>query len=120
MTTTAASPTDHAPDPHGPDEIPARWHHAHVAWFNPEKGFGFLTPEHGPAVFVDFSVIEAPGYKTLTAGQPVIYTAHNAPRGPEATRVIPYLRGTTTPAPDTPTRGAALRRLVCRAGRRAT
>ncbi|MGV9408306.1 cold-shock protein [Nocardia sp. NPDC003693] len=95
------------------------WQHARVAWFNPEKGFGFLTPEHGPAVFVDYSVIEVPGYKTLTTDQHVVYTFEHTPRGPEATRVIPYLRGTTTPAPEAPAHGTALRRLVCRSGRRA-
>ncbi|MEU0539991.1 cold shock domain-containing protein [Nocardia sp. NPDC005978] len=90
-----------------------------MAWFNSEKGFGFLTPDIGPAVFVDYSVIEVPGYKTLTADQHVIYTAHHTPRGPEATRVIPYLRATTAPAPESSAPGGALRRLVCRTGHRA-
>ncbi|MGV9408359.1 cold-shock protein [Nocardia sp. NPDC003693] len=118
MTTTAASRTEHAPDPHTPEETPPRWQHAHVAWFNAEKGFGFLTPAAGPAVFVDFSVIEVPGYKTLDAGQPVIYTARDTARGPEATRVIPYLRTTTAPrAPEPAAR--RVRRLVCRTGHRA-
>ncbi|WP_458687775.1 cold-shock protein [Nocardia tengchongensis] len=93
--TTTASPTDpaHTGTGHQHHRLP-RWHRARVAWFDTAKGFGFLTPASGPAVFVDFHVIETPGYKTLTTGQPVIYTATNTTRGPEATRVIPYLRPT--------------------------
>lgn len=110
-TTTTAPPTDHpAPaeptrnatsccDPHtsGGQEL-QRWHHGHVAWFNTEKGFGFLTPGTGPVVFVDYQVIDVPGFKTLDAGQPVVFTATDTGRGPEATRVVPYTRaGTSTP-----------------------
>ncbi|MFD6358191.1 cold shock domain-containing protein [Nocardia tengchongensis] len=60
-----------------------------MAWFDTRKGFGFLTPDTGAAVFVDYRVIEVPGFKTLTAGQPVLYTATTTSRGPEATRVGP-------------------------------
>ncbi|WP_435874635.1 cold-shock protein [Nocardia vinacea] len=109
-TTTAAPPTDHFTssdatradtarcDPHtgGREELP-RWHHGQVAWFNTEKGFGFLSPDTGPAVFVDYQVIDVPGFKTLIAGQPVVFTVADTPRGPEATRVVPYTRAHTTP-----------------------
>ncbi|WP_442024778.1 cold-shock protein [Nocardia sp. 2YAB30] len=107
-TTTTATPTDPTPaasradtircDPHtrGGKERP-RWQHGQVAWFNTEKGFGFLTPDTGPAVFVDYQVIDVPGFKTLAAGQPVVFTAADTGRGPEATRVVPYTRAHTTP-----------------------
>ncbi|MGW3541227.1 cold-shock protein [Nocardia niigatensis] len=85
-TTTTTSPTDPT---HTDTEMP-RWRAARVDWFDTAKGFGFLAPARGPAVFVDYHVIEVPGYKTLTPGQPVIYTATDTNRGPEATRVIPY------------------------------
>lgn len=76
------------------------WRHGQVAWFNTGKGFGFLTPDTGPAVFVDYQVIDVPGFKTLHAGQPVVFTAADTPRGPEATRVVPYTRAhTTAPIP---------------------
>ncbi|MGW1738417.1 cold-shock protein [Nocardia sp. NPDC001965] len=91
--TTTASPTDPAhPGTGHHHDRPPRWHHARVAWFDTTKGFGFLTPTSGPAVFVDFSVVDTPGYRTLTAGQPVVYTVTATSRGPEATRVIPCPR----------------------------
>jgi CspA family cold shock protein len=42
-----------------------------VVWFNNAKGFGFLTHEGGPDVFVHFSSIQFEGYKTLKEGDPV-------------------------------------------------
>jgi cold shock CspA family protein len=79
---------------HDAQQLP-RWQHGHVAWFNTEKGFGFLTPDTGPAVFVDYQVIDVPGFKTLIVGQPVVFTATDTGRGPEATRVVPYIRTTS-------------------------
>lgn len=88
---------------HDAQQLP-RWQHGHVAWFNTEKGFGFLTPDTGSAVFVDYQVIDVAGLKTLTAGQPVVFTVTDTQRGPEATRVVPYTRTTSVlpiPAPGT-------------------
>ncbi|MGV9722871.1 cold-shock protein [Nocardia beijingensis] len=100
--TTTTSPTDRIPhlDPHTDTELP-RWQHGHVAWFNTEKGFGYLTPDRGEPVFAEYRAITTPGYKTLTAGQPVIFTYADTPRGPEATQIIPYTRAGTTPRPAT-------------------
>jgi CspA family cold shock protein len=42
-----------------------------VKWFNGEKGYGFITPENGPDLFVHFRAIEGSGYKTLEEGQKV-------------------------------------------------
>ncbi|MBF6175817.1 cold shock domain-containing protein [Nocardia blacklockiae] len=87
--TTTTSPTDI--DPHSPEvaELP-RWQHGRVDWFNAEKGFGFISPDDGSPVFVEYSAIATPGYKTLSAGQHVVFTATDTPRGPEATQVIVY------------------------------
>ncbi|ONM47982.1 hypothetical protein B0T44_07870 [Nocardia donostiensis] len=71
-----------------------------VAWFNSEKGFGFLQPDDGTApVFVEFSSIEATGYRTLSARQPVVFTTVATARGPEARRVRPYTRARSVPLP---------------------
>ena len=36
-----------------------------VKWFNGSKGYGFLTREGGPDVFVHFSAIQGEGFKNL-------------------------------------------------------
>jgi cold shock CspA family protein len=36
-----------------------------VKWFNESKGFGFLSREGGPDVFVHHSEIRAEGFRTL-------------------------------------------------------
>jgi cold shock protein len=60
-----------------------------VKWFNAEKGYGFLTREGGPDVFVHFSAIVSTGYKSLTEGQQVEFTVEKGPKGLQATNVTP-------------------------------
>jgi len=43
-----------------------------VKWFNPDKGFGFITPQDGSAdIFVHFSSIRSDGDRSLSDGQSV-------------------------------------------------
>jgi CspA family cold shock protein len=43
-----------------------------VKWFNPTKGFGFITPaEGGGDVFVHISAVESAGLNSLHEGQNV-------------------------------------------------
>ena len=42
-----------------------------VKWFNPEKGYGFISQEGGEDLFVHWSEIQMDGYKTLDEGQKV-------------------------------------------------
>ena len=35
-----------------------------VKWFNESKGYGFISQESGPDVFVHFSAIVGDGFKT--------------------------------------------------------
>ena len=42
-----------------------------VKWFNPEKGYGFISQEGGEDLFVHWSEIQMEGYKTLDEGAKV-------------------------------------------------
>ena len=45
-----------------------------VKWFNPTKGYGFISPESGGKdSFVHISAVERAGLSTLTEGQVVEY-----------------------------------------------
>jgi len=56
-----------------------------VKWFNPAKGFGFITPdEGGKDVFVHVSAVEQAGMGSLTEGQRIKYEAIKEPRGMKA------------------------------------
>ncbi len=58
-----------------------------VKWFNEKKGFGFLTREGGPDVFVHFTAIEGSGFRTLAEGQEVEFDLGDGPKGPQAMNV---------------------------------
>ena len=58
-----------------------------VKWFNDRKGYGFISQEEGNDVFVHFSSIDSPGYKTLAEGDRVEFDIEESDRGPEAKNV---------------------------------
>jgi len=60
-----------------------------VKWFNDQKGYGFITPEgqEGSEVYVHFSAIESPGFRTLREGEAVQFEVVSSTRGNEATHV---------------------------------
>jgi CspA family cold shock protein len=58
-----------------------------VKWFNESKGFGFLSHEGGPDVFVHHSEIRAEGFRTLNEGDKVQFEIANSPKGPRASNV---------------------------------
>ncbi len=60
-----------------------------VKWFNPEKGFGFISVEDGPDVFVHHSAIVADGYRSLEENQRVEFEITRGPKGSQAQSVRP-------------------------------
>jgi len=59
-----------------------------VKWFNKTKGYGFISREDGPDVFVHFSAIEGNGFKTLKEGQRVGFQVSQGPKGLQALNVL--------------------------------
>lgn len=59
-----------------------------VKWFNDAKGFGFISQENGPDVFVHFSAIKAEGFKSLAEGDRVEFEVSQGPKGPQASNVV--------------------------------
>ncbi|MFQ5785740.1 MAG: cold-shock protein [Alphaproteobacteria bacterium] len=61
-----------------------------VKWFNPTKGYGFITPdEGGKDAFVHISEVERAGMATLSEGQRVNFEAVDDPRGLKAVNLGP-------------------------------
>ena len=58
-----------------------------VKWFNNEKGYGFISRESGPDVFVHYSAITGNGYRSLTEGQAVEFDVTPGRKGEEAQNV---------------------------------
>jgi CspA family cold shock protein len=60
-----------------------------VKWFNSAKGYGFIGQDNGPDVFVHYSAIEGPGYKSLKEGDKVTFEVVQGHKGkPQADSVV--------------------------------
>lgn len=57
-----------------------------VRWFTDDKGYGFITREHGADVFVHHTEIEIDrkGHKSLVEGQRVSFRCEETTKGPKA------------------------------------
>lgn len=58
-----------------------------VKWFNDAKGYGFITQDGGPDLFVHHTSIEGSGFKSLSEGQKVTFEIAQGPKGPQAKNV---------------------------------
>ena len=52
-----------------------------VKWFNPEKGYGFISQEGGEDLFVHYSEIQMEGFRTLEEGQAVSFEVTTGQNG---------------------------------------
>jgi CspA family cold shock protein len=59
-----------------------------VKWFNPEKGFGFISADDGSGdIFAHYSEIAGKGYRSLEENQHVQYDVGQGPKGPLAQNI---------------------------------
>ncbi|HHW4669684.1 MAG TPA: cold-shock protein Csp2 [Xylella fastidiosa subsp. multiplex] len=58
-----------------------------VKWFNDNKGFGFITSNNGPDLFVHYRAIQGNGFKSLQEGQTVSFVAVQGQKGMQADQV---------------------------------
>lgn len=60
-----------------------------VKWFNNAKGYGFLLSDDGTGddIFAHYSAIEMEGYKTLKAGQSVVFDLIQGTKGVHAANI---------------------------------
>ena len=58
-----------------------------MKWFNDAKGFGFITRESGPDVFVHHTAIQAEGFRSLAEGDKVQFDVVQGPKGAQAANV---------------------------------
>ena len=52
-----------------------------VKWFNPEKGYGFISQKDGEDLFVHLSEIKMDGFKTLDEGSAVQFDVTTGQNG---------------------------------------
>jgi CspA family cold shock protein len=55
-----------------------------VKWFSDKKGYGFISQEDGPDIFVHHTSINMSGFKTLAEGDSVSFEVEESDRGPVA------------------------------------
>jgi CspA family cold shock protein len=58
-----------------------------VKWFNSEKGYGFISQDGGPDVFVHYSAIQEQGYRNLEENEKVEFDVSQGPKGLQAANV---------------------------------
>lgn len=52
-----------------------------VRWFNDAKGYGFIDDPEGGDVFVHYSEIQRPGFRSLREGQKVAFECVKTEKG---------------------------------------
>ncbi|WP_312125693.1 cold shock domain-containing protein CspD [Pseudomonas sp.] len=71
-----------------------------VKWFNNAKGYGFIVADGGDEdLFAHYSAIQMEGYRTLKAGQAVMFDILQGPKGLHATNIRSLQASTEAVAP---------------------
>lgn len=71
-----------------------------VKWFNNAKGYGFIVADGGDEdLFAHYSAIQMEGYRTLKAGQAVMFNILQGPKGLHATDIRPQQVSADVAAP---------------------
>jgi len=60
-----------------------------VKWFNESKGYGFIQRNGADDVFVHYTAIRTPGFKTLQDGERVEFSVEEGRKGLQAVDVEP-------------------------------
>ena len=58
-----------------------------VKWFSEEKGYGFITQQDGPDLFVHYSEIQGSGFRSLNEGDRVEFEITEGRKGKQASAV---------------------------------
>ncbi|MDF9774050.1 cold shock domain-containing protein CspD [Pseudomonas baetica] len=78
-----------------------------VKWFNNAKGYGFINEEGKTEdLFAHYSAVKMDGYKTLKAGQAVVFDIIQGPKGLHAVNIgnpVDASKATTSPVLQTVT-----------------
>ncbi len=76
---------------------------ATVKWFNPTKGFGFVSPEDGsPDAFLHVSAVQAAGYDALDEGTTISCDLARGPKGPQVASIHSVDASTAQSSPSGP------------------
>ena len=59
-----------------------------VKWFNNQKGYGFIQDESGKDIFVHYTGLKMPGFKSLEEGNEVEFDIVQGEKGPQASNVV--------------------------------
>ena len=59
-----------------------------VKWFNNQKGYGFIQDESGKDIFVHYTGLNMPGFKSLEEGNEVEFDIVQGEKGPQASNVV--------------------------------